>query len=336
MASGERAYTANVTLGRRPPARILRRLAIVCLGLVAAAVATVAWLLRDPVPAMLARRASLAGVDVLDTREAGNYRDEHVRVRSTSGLAVELTVRAPLAAAPDAPRRPLFLILGGRRTGRESAAVLEDTRGTIAVGLEYPYDGPHDLRGFAVIRHVPAIRRAVLDAAPAALLALDYLCARPDVDATRVELVGASFGAPFAVIAAALDPRVTRLWLLHAGAPPYELLEANLEQDVPFAPARAAVAALANLLGSGPRLDPARWVREVAPRPVIMINALEDERIPRHAALTLFAAARDPKELHWLPGMHVQRDRRELLDHLVQTVYDLAARPASGAAGKHQ
>jgi fermentation-respiration switch protein FrsA (DUF1100 family) len=158
------------------------------------------------------------------------------------------------------------------------------------------------------------------------MLALDYLLAQPDVDTTRVELIGASFGAPFGAVVAALDRRVTRLWLLHGAADPYRLLEHNLERYVSFAPLRAVVAGAANVLIAGPRLDPAGWVAQVSPRPVIMINALEDERIPRPLVERLYASAEEPKEQLWLPGLHMQRNRRDILTALVDTVMALAQR----------
>jgi hypothetical protein len=57
-----------------------------------------------------------------------------------------------------------------------------------------------------------------------------------------------------------------------------------------------------------------------------MINALEDERIPRPLVEQLYESARDPKEQHWLPGQHMQRNRREVLTALVDTVMALAKR----------
>jgi hypothetical protein len=59
-----------------------------------------------------------------------------------------------------------------------------------------------------------------------------------------------------------------------------------------------------------------------------MINATEDERLPREAIMTLFDSARDPKELIWLPGLHVQSNRTEILQGLVRTVLQRAARPS--------
>ncbi len=57
-----------------------------------------------------------------------------------------------------------------------------------------------------------------------------------------------------------------------------------------------------------------------------MVNATEDERLPRPAIETLYAAARDPKEIVWLPGIHVQRNRPEVVRGLVTTVLTMMER----------
>ena len=251
--------------------------------------------------------------------------DLDLRLHAANGFAVDVAVRRPLAAAAPRSRR-IFVILGGQRAGKEAALLFPDTRGSVVAAIEYPYHGAPNPKGIAVFGQVPAIRRAIRDTPPALMLALDHLLAMPDVDTTRVELIGASFGAPFAAVVAALDQRVTRLWLLHAAADPYRLLEHNMHKYVAVRPVRLAAAGVANVLIAGPRLDPARWVARVAPRPVIMINALEDERIPRALVDRLFASASQPKAHYWLPGLHMQRNRRDVLGALVDTVMALAQR----------
>ncbi len=260
---------------------------------------------------------------------------ERVRLGTSDGLSVNVIVRtpddivdgdiAPELGADELGRHPLVLILGGHRTGERAALLVGDTRGAVVAAMGYPYDGPADISGLAVLRHVPRIRRALLDTPPAIQLALDYLLSRPDVDPTRVELVGVSFGAPFAVVAAALDQRVTRLWLIHAAGRPYTLLEHNLERSVPYAAPRALVAAVANIVIAGPRLAPEVWVPHVAPRPVIMINASDDERLPREAVETLYANALEPKEQIWLSGRHVHPAHEEVVRQLVDVVLSRAA-----------
>jgi hypothetical protein len=302
-----------------------RRLALALIVLVVLAGGVTAWFLRDPTPYILERRSSLQRVEVVEMHNDGDHVSEHVRLHAANGLVVELAIRRPLDTVSVAARR-LFLILGGHRAGKEAALVVPDTRGTVVAGLQYPYRGRIDVKGFAVVPQVPAIRQALLDTPPAVMLALDYLRARPEVDTSRVELLGASFGAPFATIAAALDSRVSRLWILHGAADPRALFDRGLERSIPWAPARSAVVGLATILSSAPRLDPARWVGRVSPRAVIMVNALDDERIPRSAVELLYASAGEPKEIHWLPGKHMQRNRRDVLTALVDTVMSLAAR----------
>jgi dienelactone hydrolase len=313
-------------MARRGPRKSAwRRVAFALGGILALLVGAFARLLRDPTPYFLERRSRLATVDTMASRADSLSRDLELRLHAANGFAVDIAVRRPLAAAAPRSRR-IFVILGGQRAGKQAALLFPDTRGSVVAAIEYPYHGAPNPKGVAVVGQVPAIRRAILDTPPALMLALDHLLAMPDVDTTRVELIGASFGAPFAAVVAALDQRVTRLWLLHAAADPYRLLEHNLHKYVGVGPVRAAAAGIANVLIAGPRLDPARWVARVAPRPVIMINALEDERIPRVLVDRLFASASQPKAQYWLPGLHMQRNRRDVLGALVDTVIALAQR----------
>lgn len=49
-----------------------------------------------------------------------------------------------------------------------------------------------------------------------------------------------------------------------------------------------------------PELDPVRFAGEIAPRPVLFVNARQDDGVARASAERLHAAARDPKEVRWL------------------------------------
>lgn len=104
---------------------------------------------------------------------------------------------------------------------------------------------------------------------------LDAMGALPEIDAERVVYASFSLGSLLGALFCALDPRP-----------------------------RAAALALAGG-GFGPaRVDPARYIAKLAPRPLLMVNATRDELISRQAAQTLFVAAADPKTIEWFDADH--------------------------------
>ena len=288
-----------------------RRRAVRMAGLAAGAITLLVvagsmWLMRDPLPRFAARRGVVATVaEGAPVMEQG-YRTASVRVTASSGLAVDLVVRR---WEGDGDRRlPLAVVLGGHYTGRAAARILGQTRGVTVAALSYPFAGDPRPDAVTFLREIPKIRAAFLDTPPAVMLALDYLLRRPDVDTTRVEAVGVSLGAPFMCIAGALDSRFTRVWALHGSGGSYAPLEASMRRTIPLALLRVPAAAVATVIIAGPRLDPTRWVARISPRPFVMVNAEDDERLPRSAVDALYASARPPKELIWMPGRHVHGD----------------------------
>ena len=310
--------------------RVLRRIGIASGACALLAAGCTAWWLRDPEPVFARRTGTLETVTEGPIVRDGGMEEQEVRIVSTTGLSVTMAIRRPATddGGGTVTRRQTFLVLGGQQRGKGAAALIGDTRGTVFASLDYPYDGDRSAKGISVIAQVPAIRRALYDTPPAVSLALDYLLERPDVDHDRLELVGASFGAPFATIAAARDDRVRRLWIAHGGGDPFAMIDTGLVREIPFAPLRWPVSALATLLASGPRLAPEHWVGRVSPRPVVMLNALDDERIPRRSVDVLWAAVREPREQVWLPGRHMQGDRPDVLRMLVDSVMARALTPA--------
>ena len=287
-----------------------RRVLLGALLVVVVLAAGVGWLLRDPLPRFLARRSALASAVESEPFIDRGYVVQRVRVTATSGLAVELTMRR---APEDSGRRmPLVAILGGHYTGRDAVKLLGDTRGTVVAALSYPFEGDPRPHAATFVREIPLIRAAFLDTPPAIMLALDYLLRRPDVDRSRVELVGVSLGAPFVTIAGALDARIGRVWVLHGSGGSYAPLEMNMRRTIGFAPLRWVAAVVANVIIAGPRLAPERWVARIAPRPFVMVSAEGDERLPRHAVDRLYRAARAPKEMIWMPGSHVHADEETI------------------------
>jgi uncharacterized protein len=104
---------------------------------------------------------------------------------------------------------------------------------------------------------------------------IDAAAAHEDVDATRTAYVGFSLGGMLGSLFCAEEPRV-----------------------------RAAALAIAGGGVGPPAVDPISHVARIAPRPLLFVNALRDERVPRARAEALHEAAREPKEVLWFDASH--------------------------------
>lgn len=328
---------APVRAARQAPSvgrvrRVVYRLGAAALLLLATVGGWLVWQVRPKHAELLARRSPLASaVTQPEQVEVGGFVSQAVRLRAHSGLTVDLRVLRPDGRTGPLP---LMVLLGGHRTGRDAVRLLGAPGRFVVAALDYPYDGPERPRGlWSSLATVPAARRTLLDTPAAVLLAIEWLAAQPWVDAGRMEIVGVSFGVPFAAVAAAAEPRLRRTWLIQGGAGNREWIEANLGDRVPPGWRRREASRLVWLLTHGPTLDAAHWTPQLSPRPVIIIGARQDRRVPPEIVNRLHALAGEPKELIWIEGDHIDR-RAEAIGTLLAIVRarlgatDLAIAPA--------
>lgn len=280
--------------------------------------AWLAWQGRSKQAELMARRSGLVGAEMEPERaETGGFVSQAVRVHARSGLQVNLRVLRP---AGETGPLPLMVLLGGHRTGRDAVELFGAPGRFVVAALDYPYDGPEKPRGLGQsLATIPAARRTLLDTPAAVLLAIEWLAVQPWVDPDRMEIVGVSFGVPFATVVAATEPRLRRAWLIHGGAGNRRWIEQNLVDQVTSPALRRPLGGLVWLLTHGPTLDAGHWVARIAPRPVIVIGARSDRRLPPELVERLHAAAGEPKELIWMEGGHIDR-RPEAVQLLLEIV----------------
>jgi hypothetical protein len=287
----------------------------------------------DPTRRIFARRSVVKQFDETPVESSDGYNSFEVRVRAASGLEFDMSIRWPMddVGVPGGVPRPLVLILGGQKSGQRAAHLVKDTKGAIVAAISYPYHVRPWPSGAGIFLGLHKIHTALLDTPSAIMVALDYLQMRRDLCYETVDLVGVSLGVPFVCVAAALDQRFDRVWSIHGAGQPYKLLEHNLRLGYEFGPLRKLLAGFAHLVGSGRALAPERWVARISPRPFLMINAINDHRIPRSAALSLFRSAREPKEIHWMDGDHVAVDRDDVIERLCDLIFTRVTRFAGEA-----
>lgn len=239
-----------------------------------------------------------------------------VDLTSSTGLEVRGRIRLPREKRPP---HPGVLLFGGIERGKEVVNYpgLEEffNRGLL-ISMDYPINPKEHFTA----TDIPLIRRSAFDAIASITLMVDYLEGRTDVDKNKIVLIGASFGSPFAIVAAGVDERVKAVASLYGGGRLGLIFSHLIEREKPFrdsfwGPAAAYVLGHTGALLLSP-LEPTRYVSLISPRPLLMVNGEEDELIPRPAIDALYAKAGEPRMMIWLKSSHIHPTKEQLLQEI--------------------
>lgn len=139
--------------------------------------------------------------------------------------------------------------------------------------------------------------------------AIDYLCLCPQVDRSRIYLMGFSGGAAASAYVAAHDARIARLVLC---ACPAEFRRIVLEKRADFSVEHFRQIGLIRDLDFPPSLDdwangfrrvtPVDWINGISPRPLLIVQGKNDDLIDEEQAWRLYEKAGDPKEIAIVAG----------------------------------
>lgn len=209
-------------------------------------------------------------------------------------------------------RRPAVVLLhwlGGSFHAFEIVGHALAEQGIVALMMYMPYYGPRqpkgqnrkslfleaDLEGMAA-----TVRQAVLDVRRAG----DWLAARPDVEPSRVGVVGVSLGAIVGSLAAGVDDRFGRsVFVIGGGDLAGIIMHGSKETVLQKRKIEATGVGLDRLRELWKDVDPCTFAGRLRPEEILMINAEGDEVVPRDCTLRLHEAAGRP-ELRWIKGGH--------------------------------
>lgn len=251
---------------------------------------------------------------------------ERVELVLEDGRRLEVQLRKP---AGHTQPLPVVLLFGGFRGAATVLDAVPAGLPLIAASFDYPFDPPRKFRFPHSLRDVPALDRGIDQTFEGIAALVAHLRTRADVDPQRITIVGASLGAPFAVISAA-ELALPGLVVVHGFGEVRRViahqfirkLEPRLGVWV-----RAPAWSLANVLVWGYGLpSPERYApRLQASQQALMIAAAEDDLIPRRATETLWKAmasssARIERRDH--PGDHLRGIRDPRIAELVATALD--------------
>lgn len=119
---------------------------------------------------------------------------------------------------------------------------------------------------------------------------IDFIETIDDLDSDRIGYFGISLGGVIGTIFSAIDDRVRVPVIVLAGG------GLNLMFGL-----KGLSRENKNYLSV---MDPINFVTQIAPRPLLMINAENDEVIPPVTSKLLYGKARKPKRIIWYPARH--------------------------------
>ena len=219
----------------------------------------------------------------------------------------------PINLKAGEPRRPAVVILhilnGNYELERMLCTSLAES-GVPAILFKLPYYGERSpVAGRNVVIRDPVLftgcmKQAVLDVRRT----VDVLADRPEVDPGRIGVTGISLGAIMAGSACGAEPRLQRAVLILGGGDLRRILNdaretRSLRENLAQLPADQRRAAEAVIDQADPLTHAAALRRLAAGGRLMMINAAEDEVIPRDCTVRLAEAAGLKDQVVWIKGV---------------------------------
>lgn len=120
--------------------------------------------------------------------------------------------------------------------------------------------------------------------------AVDFINVREELDNERIGYFGISLGGMIGTVFCGVDERVKVPVIVLAGGS----LHLMFGMDA-FADDTQEYLSI---------IDPVNFVEKIHPRPLLMINAENDDVVPPLTSKLLFRSAKNPKEIIWYPAKH--------------------------------
>ncbi|MGO8751330.1 MAG: alpha/beta hydrolase family protein [Thermoguttaceae bacterium] len=219
----------------------------------------------------------------------------------------------PSGVGPNDPKRPAVICMhildGNMELVRMTATVLA-SHGVPAILFKLPYYGERGLPGGpqAMARNPRMFVSAVSQAMQDVRRTVDVLSARSEIDPGHIGIVGISLGGIVAATAAEYEPRLSRAMLVLAGGDVMAIIRharetRELNTLIAGLPTDQK-AAVEKIIAE---VDPLHFADRLRDRArlgkVLMVNAGEDEVIPRACTERLAAALGLGGRVQWLDGL---------------------------------
>ncbi len=244
-------------------------------------------------------------------------------------IETEPPIRGALKAEPGA-RQPLVFLLGGFETGQAAIDLIPQPKGVALASLDYPFSLEGKWTAKTILNRGLELRRALRVVDESLCRFLDKARADPRVDPERIVVVGASFGAPYALAAADRCPGVTALILLQGFGDVPGTLASRMRKGVARGVGETLAGPISKFLGWFGWIAlgleaPEDTARRLNPSlPVLWIEAAEDDLIPEASKRSLVEAFGGHRDFHRqsVSGAHLRPGNTEQVLDLFERSLD--------------
>jgi predicted alpha/beta hydrolase family esterase len=209
------------------------------------------------------------------------------------------------------------VLLGGFYAGDQATLFLPETLGVHMLAIDWPWRGPRRLRTSQFVRLSPDIYQMLMQSPAVLALGVDAVLRQPEVDPSRIALIGASLGVPSTVAALELTQAPTACALVYGGAD----VQAWMRHELPRHIWPGALAPpLASVLFDFVRpLEPSLHREAAARARFLILNARDDQTVPPEVAEALHHAL-PQATVRWKDGRHISSSRNAQLDGIAAEV----------------
>ena len=219
----------------------------------------------------------------------------------------------PNGIRPGDPKRPAVIclhILDGNEPLTDLVCSMLAKRGIPAISFKLPYYGSRGTaKGPQMLAENPKLfAGAIVQAREDIRRTFDLLASRPEVNPERIGIVGISLGGIISATAAGAEPRIHRAGLILAGGDLLTIIHhARETRDLSATMLKLPPAERAEVEADIAAADPLKFAAALRRRAqdgrVLMINAAQDEVIPRECTEKLANALGIGDRVVWLEGL---------------------------------
>ncbi len=256
-----------------------------------------------------------------------SWKKESFSFALADGTQLNAQVQRPvLDVASGNHALPLVLIFGGFQDAAKVLSFFKTADPAVFATFDYPFVAERRFHFPQSLFLVSDAKRTVHQTLEGILLFRKILVDRGGVDPRRCSIIGASMGAPFALVSGARDPGFSGVVLIHGFGNAPEVITHQLNRSwIPkvggwIRPLTWMMGQSAGLyLGLGALEDYALQFQEQ--QKILMISAERDSFVPRETSDSLWEALQKSKaqvERVMMSGDHVQPGAQDLVDELVK------------------